>query len=110
VTIQASLNGVVIATSDSTILVEGNHYFPPADVRSTSLEPSGATSHCTWKGDASYYHVVAGDERRDDAAWYYPEPFDAAVAIKDYIAFWKGVEVTGVNVGEPEIAPPPRRE
>jgi uncharacterized protein (DUF427 family) len=107
-TVQARWNDVVIAESDGTVLVEGNHYFPPDDVRFDLLERSELTTHCSWKGDASYHHVVVDGSRNEEAAWYYPEPYDAAVQIKNYIAFWKGVEVNGSNPGESEILPPQR--
>jgi uncharacterized protein (DUF427 family) len=102
-------NGAVLAESDRTILVEGNHYFPPNDVQTGFLEPSDASTHCPWKGDASYYSVVVGDGRNENAAWYYPEPYDAAASVKDYIAFWNGVEVSGANPGTQEILPPARK-
>jgi uncharacterized protein (DUF427 family) len=105
-TIDAKWNGVVIASSDDTILVEGNHYFPPHDVRMDHLEPSPTTTHCIWKGDASYYHVVVDGRRNADAAWYYPVPYDAASPIANYVAFWKGIEVTGTNPNEPAIPHP----
>jgi uncharacterized protein (DUF427 family) len=105
-TVRATWNGTVLAESDRTILVEGNQYFPPDDVNTGLLEPSASTTHCTWKGDASYYHVAVGGKRNEDAAWYYRSPYDAASPIKDYIAFWKGVEVSGENVGTKEIQPP----
>jgi uncharacterized protein (DUF427 family) len=107
-TVRATWNGAVLADSDRTILVEGNHYFPPDDVRTELLELSPGSTHCPWKGDASYYHVAVSGRRNEDAAWYYPEPSDAAAAIKDYVAFWKGVEVSGTNVGTREIRPPGR--
>jgi uncharacterized protein (DUF427 family) len=105
VTVRASWNSVVLANSDRTILVEGNQYFPTEDVAMGLLESSEASTHCPWKGDASYYSVIADGERNEDAAWYYPEPHDAAKEIKGYIAFWKGVEVSGTNVDTPEIRP-----
>ncbi len=108
-TVRATWNGTVLAESDRTILVEGNHYFPPGDVRTGFLQPGTGSTHCPWKGDASYYSVVVAGERSENAAWYYPEPYDAAALIKDYIAFWKGVEVSGANVGAREILPPARR-
>jgi uncharacterized protein (DUF427 family) len=92
---QAVWNGVVIAQSDGTVVVEGNHYFPPEAVRADALRPSERTSVCPWKGTARYYTVVAGDKENPDAAWYYPEPKPAAAEIKGRIAFWKGVAVTG---------------
>jgi uncharacterized protein (DUF427 family) len=72
------------------------------------LEKSGSSTHCPWKGDASYYSIVVGGDRNEDAAWYYPEPYDAAKDIKDYVAFWNGVEVSGTNEDTPEIRPPGR--
>ena len=85
----------VIAQSDNTVVVEGNHYFPPASVKKEHLRPSDTHTTCPWKGLASYYDVVVGDNVNSDAAWYYPEPKDAAAEIKDHIAFWRGVSVTG---------------
>lgn len=85
----------VVAESDDTVVVEGNHYFPPEAVDQANLQPSDTQTHCPWKGDASYYHVVVDGEVNRDAAWYYPTPKDAAANIKDRIAFWRGVEVVG---------------
>ncbi|MDX1379715.1 MAG: DUF427 domain-containing protein [Xanthomonadales bacterium] len=90
----ARWNGVEIARSDDTVVVEGNHYFAPADVNSDHLEASDHTSVCGWKGTARYHHVVVGGERNDNAAWYYPDPKPAAAQIRDRIAFWHGVDVT----------------
>ncbi|KLE34755.1 DUF427 domain-containing protein [Aurantiacibacter luteus] len=92
-TVTARWNGKEIARSDDTVVVEGNHYFPRADVREDLLQPSDTTTHCPWKGDASYYSVVGGQEVNTDAAWFYPQPKEAAEQIRDRIAFWKGVEV-----------------
>ena len=83
----------VIAESDDTVVVEGNHYFPPESLRMEHFEPSAATSICPWKGTASYYSVVVDGEENRDAAWYYPDPKPAAVEIKDRVAFWRGVDV-----------------
>jgi uncharacterized protein (DUF427 family) len=90
---KAIWNGAVIAESDATIVVEGNHYFPPESVRREYLQPSDTHTTCPWKGVASYYHVVVGGQVNRDAAWYYPEPKPAASHIKDYVAFWRGVQV-----------------
>jgi uncharacterized protein (DUF427 family) len=91
---RATWNGVVIAESDDTVVVERNHYFPRESVRPEYLRPSDTQSICPWKGTASYFTLaVEGSENRD-AAWYYPEPKDAAAQIRDRVAFWKGVEVT----------------
>ncbi|WP_224483928.1 DUF427 domain-containing protein [Robertkochia aurantiaca] len=84
----------VIAESDQTKVVENNHYFPPDSVNDTYLKESETTSTCPWKGKASYYHIEVDGDMNKDAAWYYPEPKDAAKEIKDHIAFWKGVKIT----------------
>lgn len=94
-TIIAKWNGAEIARSDDTVVVEGNHYFPPDSVDQSLLSPSETTSFCPWKGTAQYHSISVGNETNQDAAWYYPEPKDAAAQIKDRIAFWKGVEVSG---------------
>lgn len=90
---RAHVNGKVIADSDETMVVEGNHYFPRCAVLEGYLEPSDTTTFCGWKGTAHYYTVVVDGERFDDAAWYYPEPMKAAQKITDHIAFWRGVNV-----------------
>jgi uncharacterized protein (DUF427 family) len=90
----ATWNGKVIAQSDDTIVVEGNHYFPPESVTKDYLEPSDTHTTCPWKGEASYYTVVVDGQRNEDAAWYYPEPKEAAAQIRGYVAFWRGVTVT----------------
>ncbi|HET9141211.1 DUF427 domain-containing protein [Actinophytocola sp.] len=91
----ARWNGEIIAESDQTTIVEGNHYFPAESVRQDYLRTSDTHSTCPWKGEASYYTLDVNGEQNQDAAWYYPQPKDAAAEIKDHIAFWKGVEVTG---------------
>ncbi|MGN6695547.1 MAG: DUF427 domain-containing protein [Aquihabitans sp.] len=91
--VQAIWNGEVIAESDDTVVVEGNHYFPPSAVRAEMLERVDTTTVCPWKGTASYYDVGVDGERNAGAAWYYPDPKDAAAEIKDRIAFWRGVTV-----------------
>jgi uncharacterized protein (DUF427 family) len=93
-TVTATYLGTEIAKSERTVVVEGNHYFPPEDVRAGFLQPSDSHTTCPWKGEASYYDIVLGDERNADAAWYYPAPKEAAREIIDRVAFWKGVEVT----------------
>ena len=90
--IQATWNGEVIATSDRTIVVEGNHYFPAESVSQEILAPSDTHSTCSWKGEASYYSLNVGGEVNRDAAWFYPAPKDAAKEITGYVAFWKGVK------------------
>jgi uncharacterized protein (DUF427 family) len=91
--VKAVWNGSILAESDATIVVEGNHYFPPDSVRRAHLRESATHSVCPWKGLASYYDVVVGDAVNRDAAWYYPAPKDAAKQIANYVAFWKGVKV-----------------
>ena len=90
---RAVWNGTVIAESDETVIVEGNHYFPPEAVNKQFLDDSGTHTRCYWKGKASYYDVVVDGERNADAAWYYPDPSKAASKIKDHVAFWRGVSV-----------------
>jgi len=89
----ATWNGAVLAESDETVVVEGNHYFPPDAINREHFEEIDQTSVCPWKGTAAYYDVVVGDQRNNGAAWTYHEPKDAAAEIKDHVAFWKGVEV-----------------
>lgn len=92
---KATWNDVTIAESDDTVVVEGNHYFPAESVKTEHLRPSSTKTSCPWKGEASYYHVVASGQENRDAAWYYPEPKSAAEQIRGRIAFWKGVRVLG---------------
>ncbi len=82
-----------LARSDDCVMVEGNAYFPMTAVNMQYLRPSPTHTHCGWKGEASYYHLDIDGTMNQDAAWFYPEPYAAAKAIKDHIAFWKGVEV-----------------
>lgn len=91
--VKALWNGKVIAESNRTEVVEGNHYFPAEDVRKDFIEPSDHKSSCPWKGVARYYSVVVDGERNRDAAWYYADPKPAAENIAGRIAFWKGVKV-----------------
>ena len=90
---KAIWNGAVIAESDATVVVEGNHYFPPASLNRDHLRPSDHTTVCPWKGTAGYFDVVVGDEENPNAAWIYREPKEAAAEIRDHVAFWRGVEV-----------------
>lgn len=90
---KAVWNGAVIAESDNTIVVEGNHYFPPDAVNKEYFKPSDTHTVCGWKGTASYYNVVVNGEVNKDAAWYYPNTKEAANNIENYVAFWKGVKV-----------------
>ena len=91
---KAIWNNTTIAESGDTIVVEGNHYFPPESVKGEFIEKSHHHTVCPWKGEASYYNLIVQGERNEDAAWYYPEPKEAAQEIVGYVAFWKGVEVT----------------
>jgi uncharacterized protein (DUF427 family) len=92
--VKAVWNGETIAESGETVMIEGNHYFPAASVRKDALKASATTTICPWKGTAHYYSVMVGGQENADAAWYYPEPKNAAASIKDHIAFWKGVTVS----------------
>jgi len=83
----------VVAESDDTVVVEGNHYFPLEAVVDGVLRPSATSTVCPWKGTASYYDVVVDGQVNGDAAWYYPEPKEAARAITGRVAFWRGVDV-----------------
>jgi uncharacterized protein (DUF427 family) len=83
---------IILAESNDTIVIEGNHYFPPTAVNWDYFQKSDTHTTCPWKGQASYYTIVIGDISEPDAAWYYPEPKEAAKQIKDYVAFYKGVE------------------
>jgi uncharacterized protein (DUF427 family) len=91
---KATWNGTVIAESDTTVVVEGNHYFPIEAVNSDVLVPSAHTTVCPWKGTASYYTLNVDDQQNENAAWYYPTPKDAAKEITGRVAFWKGVVVS----------------
>lgn len=90
---KAIWNDIVLAESDDTVVVEGNHYFPPSSLRAGLFVDSSTRTTCSWKGVASYYTVVVDGQENRDAAWYYPEPKEAAAQIKDRVAFWKGVRV-----------------
>jgi uncharacterized protein (DUF427 family) len=92
---RATWNGVVIAASDDTVVVEGNHYFPADSIVPGVLVDSATTTRCPWKGTAHYKDVVVGGATNRDAAWYYPEPNDEARAIAGRFAFWNGVSVEG---------------
>lgn len=91
---KAVWNDTILAESDDTVVVEGNHYFPPDSLRREHFQESSHHTTCPWKGEASYYSIVAGGETNENAAWTYPEPKEAASQIKDHVAFWRGVEVT----------------
>jgi uncharacterized protein (DUF427 family) len=93
---RATWNGIVLAESDDTVVVEGNHYFPPDSVDWQHLTGSDTHTVCPWKGTASYHSITAEGASNPDAAWYYPEPKPDAAHIKDRIAFWRGVKVEEV--------------
>jgi uncharacterized protein (DUF427 family) len=90
---KAKWNNIIIAESNDTQLVEGNHYFPRNSISIEYYNESETHTTCGWKGEASYFDIIIGDEVNKDAAWYYPDPKDAAKNIKNMIAFWKGVEI-----------------
>jgi len=90
---KAIWNGTVVAESDDTVVVEGNHYFPAESVKKQYLLPSNTRTMCAWKGEARYHTLFVDGDANPDAAWYYPQPKEAAAQIKDRIAFWNGVEV-----------------
>ncbi|HLA09726.1 MAG TPA: DUF427 domain-containing protein [Pyrinomonadaceae bacterium] len=90
---KATWNDATLAESNNTIVIEGNHYFPPQSVNRQYFEGSTTHTTCPWKGEASYYNVVVNGEVNKDAAWFYPEPKAAAAEIKDHVAFWRGVKV-----------------
>jgi uncharacterized protein (DUF427 family) len=95
--VRATWNGALLAESDATVVVEGNHYFPPEAIRREHFAPNDTHTTCPWKGVASYFDVVVDGAVNDGAAWYYPAPKDAAAEIKDHVAFWRGVEVTATD-------------
>lgn len=90
---KAIWNQAIIAESDQTVMLEGNHYFPLDSLNFEYVEPSNTISICPWKGQASYYSLKVGSEVNADAAWFYPNPKEAAAEIKGHVAFWRGVEV-----------------
>lgn len=94
---RATWKGATIAESDRTVIVEGNHYFPRDSVDERVVVASDTTTTCPWKGRASYLSITVGDDVNEDAAWYYAEPSSAAHAIKDRVAFWRGVRVEPVS-------------
>lgn len=98
-TVRAVWNGRVLAESEETVIVEGNHYFPPEAVNRDLLAPSRTRTTCPWKGEASYYTITVDGTSNPDAAWYYPQPSPAAARIRDHVAFWHGVEVQSAEAG-----------
>lgn len=90
---KATWNGTTLAESDDTVVVEGNHYFPPASVKREYFRESPTQSVCPWKGTASYATIEVDGHTNPDAAWFYPEPKSEATEIRDHVAFWNGVTV-----------------
>lgn len=91
---KATWNNVDLAESEQTVVVEGNHYFPPEAINKEYFQESSTHSTCPWKGEASYYNLVVNGQVNKDAAWYYSEPKAAAAEIKNHVAFWRGVKLT----------------
>ena len=90
---KAIWNEVILADSELTVVIEGNHYFPPESINRRFFTESSTHTRCGWKGIASYYTIKIEDDYNQDSAWYYPEPLDKARSIKNYVAFWKGIKV-----------------
>lgn len=90
---KATWNGAILAESDETIVVEGNHYFPPDTINREYFQDSTTHTTCPWKGIASYYTIVVDGQQNKDAAWYYPNAKEKAKNIQGYVAFWRGVTV-----------------
>lgn len=90
---KAIWNEAILAESDDTIVVEGNHYFPPESINRDLFQKTDHRTQCPWKGTAHYYTITVDGEGNKNAAWYYPEPKEAAQKITDYVAFWNGVKV-----------------
>ena len=90
---KAKWNGEILAESNDTIVIEGNHYFPPQSINKNLFKETNSHTSCPWKGLASYYDIAVNGYTNKDAAWYYPEVSELAKGIKGYVAFWNGVEV-----------------
>lgn len=93
ITKKAMWNGQTLAETNDFVLIEGNVYFPAESINKEYFKESNTSTHCPWKGDASYYSIEVDGKTNQDAAWYYPTPKDAAKEIKNRVAFWRGVEV-----------------
>lgn len=91
---KAVWNNQVVAESDNTVVIEGNHYFPPKSIKQEYFKSSQLHTTCPWKGQASYYTLEVDGKENKDAAWYYKQPSELAKSIKDHVAFWRGVEIT----------------
>lgn len=92
--VKAVWKDIILAESDNTVMIEGNHYFPPDSINWDYFSQSDKHTRCPWKGEASYYHVVVDGEVNSNAAWYYPNPKKEADEIQGHVAFWHGVEVS----------------
>jgi uncharacterized protein (DUF427 family) len=90
---KATWGGATLAESEQTIVVEGNHYFPPDSIKREHFAESATHTTCGWKGEASYYDIVVNGATNKDAAWFYSNPKPAAANIKNYVAFWKGIDI-----------------
>jgi uncharacterized protein (DUF427 family) len=90
---KAIWNGVTVAESDDTVVIEGNHYFPAESLDKNYILPSNYKTMCSWKGQASYYNLFVNGDVNNDAVWFYPDPKEAAAEIKGRVAFWKGVRI-----------------
>ena len=90
---KAIWNGKIVAESNNTVVVENNHYFPAESLNKDYFSPTDHHTSCSWKGEASYYTLEVSGKKNENAAWYYPNPKDAAMNIKSHVAFWKGVEI-----------------
>ncbi|MBA3899693.1 MAG: DUF427 domain-containing protein [Bacteroidetes bacterium] len=95
--VQAKWNGAILAQSNETIIVEGNHYFPKEDIRFQYFKESDEHTFCPWKGTASYYDIEVDGNVNHGGAWYYPNPKPKAAEIKDMVAFWRGIKVEEIN-------------
>jgi uncharacterized protein (DUF427 family) len=90
---KAVWSGIVVAESNKTMVIEGDHYFPPESINKQYFEESTTRTTCPWKGEASYYHLIVNGNKNEDAAWYYPAPNEEAKDIAHYVAFCRGVEI-----------------
>lgn len=104
--IRATWNGAVLAESEHTVVVEGNHYFPAESVREDYLRASQTHTRCPWKGVASYYNLVVDGKENPDAAWYYPDPSPAAAEIAGRVAFWRGVRINELDEDDNAVRRP----
>ncbi|HMN90156.1 MAG TPA: DUF427 domain-containing protein [Saprospiraceae bacterium] len=96
-------NGKVLAESDDLVRIEGNYYFPMESLNQEFFKGSSTHTTCSWKGEASYFNIVVDGKENKDAAWYYPDPKEAAANIKNRVAFWRGVEVVHIDVAAEKL-------